>query len=532
MSTRTTGTSTRARGAWATVAVVALAVAGCSGGTEAPPRPTTPAPTTTSTGTPTADAPTDAAAPTRPAGSESVELVIASALSNGFPLPVTVWVHPVQNATGSDISLLTVEFERGADGAPMTQGFMGILGDDGNAADRDGLALVDLAGGRAARALRIGGEKAVESPTWDFAAGETLTVQAAFPRVTTSTIDVVVPGIDLVRVPVVETSAETWPEAVRGWATATDTVGEFGALVHSAVSLVTKSEVEVAGDEVLVELPSDVLFATAKHTLSAKAQKVVDEAGAKIAAAAAETGEITVTGHTDDVGTDADNQALSERRAAAVADRLRPILGSGFTIRTVGKGETDPKVTGVSDEERALNRRVEIEFTGVTASKMVIVDDVPTELPPTEGDVVTGAGPARVPDLMGNEALEARMVSVQREDGHIVGVLEVSATGERAHASTFFGDGLKVEGGDRWERGLFSIRNFSLLTPTSRVFASTFHAGDDEEARPVGSRGQALLPVKGGAARFVVVWPDTDPTATTVTVDAPGYYRFVDVPIS
>jgi outer membrane protein OmpA-like peptidoglycan-associated protein len=69
---------------------------------------------------------------------------------------------------------------------------------------------------------------------------------------------------------------------------------------------------------------------------------------------------ISVNGHTDDVGTEAYNQKLSERRAQAVRDYL---VGAGLPagiITVTGHGKKLPLVPGKSDEARAKNRRVEL----------------------------------------------------------------------------------------------------------------------------------------------------------------------------
>jgi outer membrane protein OmpA-like peptidoglycan-associated protein len=69
---------------------------------------------------------------------------------------------------------------------------------------------------------------------------------------------------------------------------------------------------------------------------------------------------IHVDGHTDDVGTAAYNQALSERRAQAVRDYL-VTAGLPATILTVrGQGKSLPLVKGTSEAARAKNRRVEL----------------------------------------------------------------------------------------------------------------------------------------------------------------------------
>ena len=71
--------------------------------------------------------------------------------------------------------------------------------------------------------------------------------------------------------------------------------------------------------------------------------------------------KVTVEGHTDSVGTDAANQALSKRRAEAVRARL----GQRHGVKTeawgaAGYGATRPRKSNATIEGRARNRRVEL----------------------------------------------------------------------------------------------------------------------------------------------------------------------------
>src|SRR4030095_7628227 len=69
---------------------------------------------------------------------------------------------------------------------------------------------------------------------------------------------------------------------------------------------------------------------------------------------------ISVNGHTDDVGSDAYNKALSQRRAQAVRDYLvKAGLPPGI-MSVEGHGKSLPLVKGTSDAARAKNRRVEL----------------------------------------------------------------------------------------------------------------------------------------------------------------------------
>ena len=69
-----------------------------------------------------------------------------------------------------------------------------------------------------------------------------------------------------------------------------------------------------------------------------------------------------VEGHTDSVGTDAYNQKLSERRAAAVRQVLVNQYGvDAGRVNSVGYGESRPVADNATDAGRAVNRRVEAE---------------------------------------------------------------------------------------------------------------------------------------------------------------------------
>lgn len=72
---------------------------------------------------------------------------------------------------------------------------------------------------------------------------------------------------------------------------------------------------------------------------------------------------IEVEGHTDDVGSDASNRALSEARAKAVVDFLLGRKVEKERITWKGYGETRPLVPNDNEAHRSLNRRVEFRVT-------------------------------------------------------------------------------------------------------------------------------------------------------------------------
>jgi outer membrane protein OmpA-like peptidoglycan-associated protein len=69
---------------------------------------------------------------------------------------------------------------------------------------------------------------------------------------------------------------------------------------------------------------------------------------------------ISVNGHTDDVGSDAYNKKLSERRAQAVRDYLVQAGLPAAILSVEGHGKALPLVRGRGDAARAKNRRVEL----------------------------------------------------------------------------------------------------------------------------------------------------------------------------
>jgi len=75
--------------------------------------------------------------------------------------------------------------------------------------------------------------------------------------------------------------------------------------------------------------------------------------------------KIEIGGHTDDVGSDAYNQKLSQRRAEAVRQYLISKGISENRITSTGYGESKPSHPNNSPENRALNRRVEFTILSV-----------------------------------------------------------------------------------------------------------------------------------------------------------------------
>ena len=72
-----------------------------------------------------------------------------------------------------------------------------------------------------------------------------------------------------------------------------------------------------------------------------------------------EIAKVEVQGHTDNVGKDAYNSDLSQRRVDAVMARLIELGVPAERLTAVGYGEGCPIATNATDEGRADNRRVQ-----------------------------------------------------------------------------------------------------------------------------------------------------------------------------
>lgn len=109
----------------------------------------------------------------------------------------------------------------------------------------------------------------------------------------------------------------------------------------------------------VITLTGSVLFPTNSYTLLETARARLDQVAVALKAQSSER-MMVVEGHTDSMGGDSNNQALSLNRAISVRDYL---VGQGVDparISATGLGSKRPVVSNNSAENRANNRRVEI----------------------------------------------------------------------------------------------------------------------------------------------------------------------------
>jgi outer membrane protein OmpA-like peptidoglycan-associated protein len=102
----------------------------------------------------------------------------------------------------------------------------------------------------------------------------------------------------------------------------------------------------------------DVQFDTSKTTIQPKSLPLLDQVVAMLKASAAL--QLSVEGHTDNKGIDAENQKLSEGRAKAVMAHLVSKGIPAARLSSVGFGASKPVADNRTEEGRAKNRRVEL----------------------------------------------------------------------------------------------------------------------------------------------------------------------------
>ncbi len=119
------------------------------------------------------------------------------------------------------------------------------------------------------------------------------------------------------------------------------------------------------GDNITLNMPGNVTFATDSSDLSPAFFNVLNSVG-KVLAEYEQT-VVEVAGHTDNTGSDAYNQGLSDRRASSVSAYLSAQGVISQRLITLGMGEARPIADNSSASGRQTNRRVEITMVPLTA---------------------------------------------------------------------------------------------------------------------------------------------------------------------
>lgn len=128
----------------------------------------------------------------------------------------------------------------------------------------------------------------------------------------------------------------------------------------AALRNATSSNVGVTnnGNELIVTMPQDILFATDSANLRPDLQRDIQAVSQNLIQYP--NSVIQIVGHTDNTGSAAYNQDLSERRARAVASTLISNGVPSNRVSSYGVGLSQPIASNNTAEGRAQNRRVDI----------------------------------------------------------------------------------------------------------------------------------------------------------------------------
>jgi len=113
-----------------------------------------------------------------------------------------------------------------------------------------------------------------------------------------------------------------------------------------------------ADNQLKVNVPSDISFDSGKASIKPELRSVLDSFANGLKDDAST--RVRIVGHTDNTGSDAINNPLSEERAVSVRNYLEDRGISGSRIETAGRGDHEPIADNNTEAGRAKNRRVEI----------------------------------------------------------------------------------------------------------------------------------------------------------------------------
>ena len=299
-----------------------------------------------------------------------------------------------------------------------------------------------------------------------------------------------------------------------------------------------KIEIRLAGD-VLFDSSSYELDARADAVLAAAAQSITDYAG----------GVVEIVGHTDDVGSEADNQVLSVNRAEAVAEDLSTRIDTSvYELRTAGRGESEPLVVNESDVNRQRNRRVTLTLTSAKSSGTTV--STAGEMPPFDPGNLDAGTEANGPEgftrtLVEGSSYHISCPVVRRHEG----LLEVTVLAERLEGGSYGSYGSAVSVNSAWQsyRGddTGHSSEFAGFAPRLLVGATatypldyligTSSGGEEQEWRTASDSIAADDCLVGETVRFVALYRDM-PGLDTIVVEQPtgvgsAPFRLTDIPI-
>ena len=115
------------------------------------------------------------------------------------------------------------------------------------------------------------------------------------------------------------------------------------------------------GDRIILNMPSNITFATDQDQVRSEFYPTLTSVA--IVLNKYNQTIVDVMGHTDNVGAEGYNFALSQRRAASVGQFLQTQGVTGNRLNIQGFGMSRPIASNATEQGRAQNRRVEIAIS-------------------------------------------------------------------------------------------------------------------------------------------------------------------------
>lgn len=154
-------------------------------------------------------------------------------------------------------------------------------------------------------------------------------------------------------------------------------IGDYMERQKKELEKIPGADVQRDGDRLIVTFAAPILFDFDSSALKLPAKDNL----AQMSTVLNEYPDtnLIVIGHTDNVGSDAYNQRLSEQRAGAVKSYLVNQHIAGRRLSARGYGETAPVARNADDEGRAKNRRVEVHIAASEALQRQAEEQAQTE---------------------------------------------------------------------------------------------------------------------------------------------------------
>ena len=315
---------------------------------------------------------------------------------------------------------------------------------------------------------------------------------------------------------------------------------EAGPFKIETMSLAADDSSDTKQDEksTTVTVAGDVTFATDSDQLSAQADSVLATVVEQIKKYPS-GGELTITGHTDDVADDAHNQDLSERRAKAVSERLKKLTDlSKWKESVSGKGESSPRVANDTDEHRQINRRVEIALTPskpAEASAVPSASAAPSSAMPKAAGPV-GKGPEGVDVKIDGKTVRMVIDHVVRAGSYLAGTVVVTSSEKVSMpVAPFALPGRMMD--MRGLSGVSGVSGITILSGGLRYMEADYTYSDGSRYPLANGFVYDLEPE--ASQSLPVVWLDVGGSSVTIDMPAGEYLytkervvaRLTDIPV-